>query len=57
MVAPVAEDDGVVVDVYFPDDVWYDFWSWDKVSDKGIRGSGVMKITGVEWDRIPRCLY
>ena len=31
MVAPVVEDDGDGVDVYLPADVYYDFWSGEKV--------------------------
>ena len=48
IVAPVVEDNGIDVDVYFPDGVWHDFWSWNKVSDKGALGGGAMKSTGVE---------
>jgi alpha-glucosidase len=35
LVAPVVEDDGTGVDVYLPDDVYYDFWTGQKVVGQG----------------------
>jgi alpha-glucosidase len=35
LVAPVVEDDGTRVDVYLPEDVYYDFWTGEKLAGEG----------------------
>ncbi|KAF2863108.1 glycoside hydrolase family 31 protein [Piedraia hortae CBS 480.64] len=48
MVAPVTEENGTEVEVYFPRGVWFDFWTGEQVG-KG----GWHTLTGVGFDEIP----
>jgi alpha-glucosidase len=49
MVAPVVEDDGDGVDVYLPRDVFYDFWTGEKVMGEGKS----VRVDGLALEDIP----
>ncbi|KAG9253470.1 glycosyl hydrolases family 31-domain-containing protein [Emericellopsis atlantica] len=49
LVSPVTNDDSQTVNFYLPNDVFYDFWTGDKIEGSG----AVVERTGVAWDDIP----
>ncbi|KAK3293107.1 glycosyl hydrolases family 31-domain-containing protein [Chaetomium fimeti] len=49
LVSPVVDDDSQTVRFYLPRDVWYDFWTGEKVVSVG----GMVTREGVEWADIP----
>jgi alpha-glucosidase len=49
LVSPVVDDDSQRVSYYLPKDVWYDFWTGDRVVSAG----EVKTVDGVGWGDIP----
>ncbi|KAK0649597.1 glycoside hydrolase family 31 protein [Cercophora newfieldiana] len=49
LVSPVVEDDSTEVRVYFPKDIFYDFWTGERVQGEGKE----VLFTEVGWDEIP----
>ncbi|KAK3689038.1 glycosyl hydrolases family 31-domain-containing protein [Podospora appendiculata] len=49
LVSPVVDDDAQSVRLYLPDDLWYDFWTWEAVRGTG----GSVTVDGVPWTDIP----
>ncbi|KAK4173333.1 family 31 putative glycoside hydrolase [Triangularia setosa] len=49
LISPVVEDNSTSVSFYLPDDIWYDFWTFEQKP-----GGGQMhRLDGVKWDEIP----
>ncbi|KAF4449003.1 glycoside hydrolase family 31 protein [Fusarium austroafricanum] len=49
LVSPVVDDESTSVTFYLPDDVFYDFWTYEQVQGKG----GSITLTNVGFDQIP----
>ncbi|KAK4150243.1 glycosyl hydrolases family 31-domain-containing protein [Chaetomidium leptoderma] len=49
LVSPVVDDDSQTVSYYLPKDVWYDFWTGERVVSKG----EIKTVEGVGWGDIP----
>ncbi|KAH6623158.1 glycosyl hydrolases family 31-domain-containing protein [Chaetomium tenue] len=49
LVSPVVDDDSQTVRYYLPKDVWYDFWTGEKVVSAG----ETKTVEGVAWTDIP----
>ncbi|KAK1757123.1 glycosyl hydrolases family 31-domain-containing protein [Echria macrotheca] len=49
LVSPVVDDEATGVDIYLPNDVFYDFWTGDRVRGQG----GVVRKENVDWTEIP----
>ncbi|VBB80785.1 Putative Glycoside Hydrolase Family 31 [Podospora comata] len=49
LVSPVVDDDSQSVSFYLPDDIWYDFWTFEQKAG----GGQTHRLDGVQWDEIP----
>ncbi|KAK3317301.1 glycoside hydrolase family 31 protein [Cercophora scortea] len=49
LISPVVDDEAQSVTFYLPEDVWYDFWTWETVTGTG----GSVTVDGVAWTDIP----
>ncbi|KAK3346990.1 glycosyl hydrolases family 31-domain-containing protein [Lasiosphaeria hispida] len=49
VVSPVVNDDSQSVTFYLPNDVFYDFWTWEKVASQGAQ----ITVDNVAWTDIP----